>query len=98
YASLVEKKCGDKVTNKSSYEFWHKNNKDGSRYLAKSKAVINGDSTTTEYHPEHGRPTLIEKSGYSTRYAYYDNGLLKAKMDSGRDMLYKYNTSCQKPS
>src|SRR5690606_10506287 len=36
YRSEVVKKSGDKVTNKSSYEFWHKIRKDGSRYLART--------------------------------------------------------------
>lgn len=98
YASLVQKKCGDKITNKSSYEFWHEVSKDGTRYLARSKAEINGEVTDTEYHPEHGRPTRLSKGGLTTKFVYYDNGLLRAKYEPNRDMFYKYDSRCQKPS
>lgn len=98
YSSAVEKKCDGKTTNKSSYEFWHNTAKGGERYLAKTKAVINGQETLTEYHPVHGRPTLMKNGTFTTKYSYYKSGLLKGKYEPNRDMLYKYNTKCQKPS
>ena len=98
YSSRVVKKCNGKITNKSSYEFWHKIRKDGSRYLAQSESVVNGKKATTKYHPEHGRPIEIAKQGTKVRYSYYKNGLLKTKNQPGQEIRYKYSGTCQKPS
>ncbi len=98
YRTLVEKRCGNEVTNKSVYEFWHKTKKDGTRYLSKSRADINGEITEMEYHEVTGRPITLEKGGITTHFSYFANGLLQSKREPGREMLYKYNNRCQKPS
>lgn len=98
YKSEVVKKCGDKITNRSSYEFWHKTRKDGSRYLAKSKSVKNGEVTETEYHEIYGRPTLITRNNITTRFEYYPDGLLKSRIEPNRTLTYEYKNSCQKVS
>lgn len=98
YNSKVIKKCNGKVTNRSSYEFWHKVRKDGSRYLASSETVINGVKSKTSYHPEHGRPTEISKDGKRIRYAYYNSGLLKSRFQEDQETHYKYSGTCKKPS
>jgi YD repeat-containing protein len=98
YSSKVQKTCEGKVTNTSSYEFWHKTAKNGSRYLARSKAVINGRSTETVYHEVFGHPTEIIQDGIISRFEYYPSGLLKRKTDSSRTYSYKYENPCGKVS
>ncbi|MCB0350726.1 MAG: cell wall-associated protein wapA, partial [Bdellovibrionales bacterium] len=98
YSSEVVKVCGGKVTNKSSYSFWHKTKKDGSRYLARSKAVINGQTVDTTYHEEFGKPTEIVRDDVTSRFGYYSNGLLKTKIDPNHAYNYKYDNNCAKVS
>lgn len=98
YTSAVEKICDGKVTNKSSYEFWHKTRKDGSRYLSRTKAVNNGSVTDTYYHEQFGRPITIIQNGVTTKFGYYDNGLLKSKSDGANSYSYAYDKSCSKVS
>jgi YD repeat-containing protein len=98
YTSLVEKKCNGKVTNKSEFEFWHKTTKDGKRYLAKSRSVINGKEVETSYHEEYGRPTEIVQDGVVTRLDYYPNGLLKTKATGNSSFNYDYSKTCGKVS
>lgn len=98
YRSDVTKTCGGKITNKSTFEFWHRVRPDGTRYLAKTRAVRNGDVAETEYHPIFGRPILVTQSGISTRFDYYDNGLMKLRADAGRTFTYKYDDVCKKVS
>jgi hypothetical protein len=96
YKSDVQKKCGDRVTNKSSYEFWHQTKADGARYLAKSKAVVNDVAIETEYHPVHGRPTVIARNGVQVKYEYYPNGQLKTRSEPQRVARFKYENACNK--
>lgn len=98
YSSNVIKKCGKDVTNQSKYEFWHKVKNDGTRYLAKSSAEINGKKTETEYHPDHGRPIRHLEDGFLTIYEYGSDGLMVHKIQPGRDSKYTYDDKCMKPS
>lgn len=98
YRSEVEKICNGKVTNKSSYEFWHKTKKDGSRYLARSKAVVNSVTTDTSYHEEFGKPTSIVENNIASNFVYYNNGMLKGKTTPTHAYQYKYENSCAKVS
>lgn len=98
YSSSVKKVCDGKVTNTSSYEFWHKKRKDGTRYLARTKIVNNGRSTDTTYHELHGQPQEINRDGAVSRFDYYSNGLLKNKTEGPIAYSYKYENSCNKVS
>jgi len=98
YKSSVVKTCGDKVTNQSSYEFWHKTRKDGGRYLSRTRSEVNGKVTDTIYHEEFGRPVEIVQDGVISRFDYFPNGLLKSKNDPIRTYSYKYDNACAKVS
>jgi hypothetical protein len=97
YSSSVVKKCGDQVTNTSSYEFLHKIKPDGTRYLAKTKSVINGKLTENEYHPDHGRPIRTLTDGRLTTFQYFPNGMMQVKLEPGRESTYVYDEKCWKP-
>lgn len=98
YKSEVIKKCGGKTVNQSSFEFWHKMRKDGTRYLSKTRSVRNGDVSETEYHEVYGRPVIVTQNGVTTRFDYYENGLMKLRADSRRTFTYKYDNFCNKVS
>ncbi len=98
YKSDVTKKCDGKITNKSTFEFWHKVRPDGTRYLSKTRSIRNGDTSETEYHPVFGRPILVTQGGVSTRFEYHDNGMMRLRADTGRTFVYKYDTFCNKVS
>ena len=99
YFSTVEKICGRKIVNKSKYEFWHKNNKGGGKYLYRARARINGRiKTDVTYHPVFGTPVSFFKNGMRTTRTYYANGFLKEKDNSYQNVKYsKYNQKCRKP-
>ncbi len=98
YSSGVEKKCNGKITNKSSFEFVHKSTKDGKRYLAKTRSVINGKEVETTYHEEYGRPVEVIQDGLITRFDYYQNGLLRSKVEAGNTFNFEYSKQCGKVS
>ena len=99
YFSTVQKICGRKIVNKSKYEFWHKTNKGGGKYLHRARARINGRiKTDVTYHPVFGTPVSLFKNGVRTRRRYYGNGFLKEKDNSYQNVKYsQYNTKCRKP-
>ena len=99
YFSTVKKVCGRRITNKSKYEFWHKNRKGGGKYLYRARARINGRiKTDVTYHPVFGTPVSFFKNGVRTKRQYYANGFLKAKDNSYQNVRYsKYNQKCRKP-
>lgn len=97
--SLVEKKCGEKVTNKSKYEFFHRLRPDGTGvYLYRVRTEINGDVNDIVYHEVFGKPLSILKDNQKTEYSYYDNGFVKTKKEAGRLMSFEYKNSCNKVS
>ena len=99
YFSTVEKICRKKIVNKSKYEFWHKTNKGGGKYLHRARARINGRiETDVTYHPVFGTPVSFFKNGVRTTRQYYSNGFLKEKDNSYQNVKYsKYNKKCRKP-
>lgn len=98
YWSNVTKTCGTKVTNNSSYEFFHKKRKDGSRYLYRSRVKNNGGVSDIVYHNVFGKPTSIYKNGILVRYKYYKNGLLHIKREKLKTSRFTYKNSCMKVS
>jgi YD repeat-containing protein len=97
--STVEKKCGTKVTNKSNYEFFHKQRPDGlGVFLYRVKADNNGDVTDIVYHEVFGKPLSIVRNGVRTEYSYFTNGFVHTKREPGRLMTYDYKNSCNKVS
>ena len=99
YFSIVEKKCGRTIVNKSRYEFWHKNRPGGGKYLYRARARVNGRlKTDVIYHPVFGTPVSFFKNGVRTRRSYYANGFLKEKDNIYQNVKYfKYNVKCRKP-
>lgn len=98
YVSEVKKICRGKVTNTSSYEFWHKSKKDGSRYLERTLANRNGQITETVYHETFGRPISITENGVLTKFEYYPDGMLKNKVSPTTTFAFKYDQRCGKVS
>ena len=98
YGSSVVKTCGNKVTNKSEYEFWHKTKKDGTRYLARTRSVNNGKTVDTVYDESTGRPAEITQNGITSKFEYFPNGLMKKKVDPINIFAYKYENPCNKVS
>ena len=99
YFSTVQKKCGRKIVNKSKYEFWNKSLANGSKYLHRARAQVNGRlKTDIVYHPKFGSPVSLLRNGVRTNRFYYANGLLKRKEDPYRVIEYKnYLKKCGKP-
>lgn len=100
FKSEVLKKCGKEVTNKSTYEFYHKPRVDGlGLYLHRVKTVNNGEITDIVYHPVFGKPLTVVEDGVKTEYSYYANGFVQRKKDSSRSLSYEYkDKKCQKVS
>jgi YD repeat-containing protein len=97
--SNVSKKCGTKVTNHSTYEFFHKKRPDGlGVFLYRVKADNNGDITDIVYHEVFGKPVTISHNGQKTEYTYFTNGFVHTKVEMNRSMTYEYNNSCNKVS
>jgi YD repeat-containing protein len=97
--SNVVKKCGDKVTNQSKYEFFHRARPDGNGiYLYRVRTEINNNVTDIVYHEIFGKPISILRDGQRTDYTYYDNGFVKTKKEAGRLMAFEYKNPCNKVS
>lgn len=99
YWSNVVKTCNGKVTNRSRYEFWNKEKRDGTgKYLARVRSEVNGNITDISYHEIFGKPLNVVRNASRTIYSYYDNGLVKTKEEDFRKMAFAYENSCRKPS
>ena len=97
--SNVVKKCGDKVTNQSKYEFFHRPKSNGPGvYLYRVRSEINGDVSDVVYHEVFGRPVSMVKGNVRTDFTYYENGLVLSKKEPGRMMNYEYKNACLKVS
>ncbi|MGE4131276.1 MAG: DUF6531 domain-containing protein [Bdellovibrionales bacterium] len=65
--SNVVKKCNNKVTNKSKYEFFHKNRPGGQGvYLARVRTEVNDEVTDIVYHDTFGKPLTIVRDKEKT--------------------------------
>jgi len=98
YRSDVVKKCNNKITNKSSYEFWYKDRPDGTKFLAQVKSNNNGDKTEMTYHPVFGRPLSIIKNGSRVKYEYYSTGQVKMQITANQVSTFKYDNVYKKVS
>lgn len=97
--SNVIKKCGDKVTNESKYEFFHRPRADGvGIYLYRVRTEVNKSVTDVTYHDTFGKPISILRDNQKTDYSYYDNGFVKSKKEPGRQMIFEYKNACNKVS
>ncbi|HMN68554.1 MAG TPA: DUF6531 domain-containing protein [Bdellovibrionales bacterium] len=97
--SLVVKKCGDKVVNRSKYEFFNRMRPDGTGvYLQRVRTEINNNVTDIVYHEVFGKPLSILRDNQRIDYTYYDNGFVKTKRESTRTMAFEYKNSCNKVS
>lgn len=97
--SNVTKKCGEKVTNQSKYEFFHRPRPDATGvYLYRVRSEVNNNVTDIVYHEVFGKPISILRDNIKTDYTYYDNGFVKTKKEPGRLMTFEYKNSCQKVS
>ncbi|MDZ4676485.1 MAG: DUF6531 domain-containing protein [Oligoflexia bacterium] len=96
WASVI-KKCKDKIILRAKYEFWYelKNDKTG-KYLKRSKTQENDASTDVTYN-ELGKPMNVARNGKSTKFEYYDNGLLKKKLTpDGVSTVLQYDANLKK--
>ncbi|MCO5112853.1 MAG: DUF6531 domain-containing protein [Bdellovibrionaceae bacterium] len=99
YWSEVTKMCNGKVTNKSKYEFWHKDRADKSgKYLARVRSEINGMVTDIKYHETIGRPVYKQDGTEIVTYSYYANGSLKTEKNERVSTTYFYDGVCSKIS
>lgn len=103
YKSSVVKKCGGKITNKSSFEFFHRLSSNGvDRYLYSTKSNRNGRKSEIVYHEIFGRPVSVLRNGYLTSYKYYDNGrysgLVNLKKEPLKHTYFEYKNKCLKVS
>lgn len=97
--SLVVKKCGEKVTNKSKYEFFHRLRPDGTGvYLYRVRTEVNNNVTDIVYHEVFGKPISILRDNVKTDYTYFENGFVKTKKEPGRVLAFEYKNSCNKVS
>lgn len=97
--SIVVKKCGEKITNQSKYEFFHRPRPDGNGiYLYRVRTEINNNVTDIVYHEIFGKPISILRDGQRTDYSYYDNGFVRTKKEPGRLMSFEYRNACNKVS
>ncbi len=97
--SLVTKKCGDKITNQSKYEFFHRMRPDGTGvYLYRVRTEVNNDVTDIVYHDVFGKPISILRNNVKTDYTYYENGFVKTKKEPGRVLAFEYKNTCNKVS
>jgi RHS Repeat len=94
--STVEKRCGDKVTDNSRYEFFHVASKLGVR-LQKVIATQNGARTTIEYD-EKGRVIRIDQKGLVRQFGYDPLGR-RVMTQSGSQIEHRdYESTCAHPT
>lgn len=99
YTSTVTKKCSDKVTNQSSFEFWHKKRIDATgKYLFRLRSDVNGDITDMTFHEIFGKPLSVTHNKDVTHYTYYDDGLIRSKKEKFRALEFEYKNKCRKVS
>ena len=97
--SIVTKKCGEKVTNQSKYEFFHRPRPDGTgTYLYRVRTEVNNNVTDIVYHEVFGKPISILRDNVKTDYTYFDNGFVKTKKEPGRVLVFEYKNACNKVS
>lgn len=97
--SDVTKKCGDKLTNQSKYEFFHRPRPDGTGvYLYRVRSENNNSVTDIVYHEIFGKPISSVRDGIKTEFTYYDNGMLRTKKEPGHVMAFEYKNACSKVS
>ncbi len=97
--SNVVKKCGTKVTNRSKYEFFHRQRPDGlGIYLYRVRTENNGDLTDIVYHALFGKPLSIVQEGQRTDYSYFSNGMVRTKKEKDRSLAFEYKNKCAKVS
>ncbi len=97
--SNVQKKCGEKITNQSKYEFFHRMRPDGTGvFLYRVRSEVNSAVTDITYHETFGKPISIVRDDTKTDYTYFENGFVKTKREPGRAMAFEYKNSCNKIS
>jgi YD repeat-containing protein len=97
--SNVVKKCGEKITNQSKYEFFHRLRPDGTGvFLYRVRSEVNSAVTDITYHETFGKPITIVRDDNKTDYTYFENGFVKTKKEPGRLMAFEYKNTCNKVS
>jgi YD repeat-containing protein len=97
--SNVVKKCGEKITNQSKYEFFHRLRPDGNGvFLYRVRSEVNSAVTDITYHESFGKPITVVRDDSKTDYTYFENGFVKTKKEPGRSMAFEYKNSCNKVS
>ena len=99
YWATVDKICNKAKVLTAKYEFWYEyNTKRTAKYLKRSKTTENNQTTDSTYN-ELGRPALVVRNGKTSKFEYYDNGLLKRKVaPDGVVTMIKYDNPFKKVS
>jgi YD repeat-containing protein len=99
YWANVEKICQKKTVLKAKYEFWFEfNSNHTAKYLKRSRTDENGQVTDSLYN-DIGRPIQVARNGKTSKFEYYDNGLLKKKVSpDGTVTQLKYDNAFKKVS
>lgn len=99
YWSVVTKKCGNKVTNNSKYEFWHRKKSDGTgKYLYRVLSDNNGNTTDVVYHDIFGKPLSVKENKSRTWFKYNRYGLMSEKRTPLERNSFEYDQTCKKIS
>lgn len=99
YSAKVTKTCNGKTVVSNSYEFFHRDRPDNQgKYLHRVKSSVNGEESDTTFHQRFGRPVLVTRNGRTTKFEFYNDGLMKAKYERNREFHYEYKNSCKKVS
>ena len=99
YWSSVIKTCNGKITNKSKYEFWHRQKRDGTgKFLYRVYSNMNGQEVDVKYHDIFGKPTSVREGRKRTWYNYNALGLVKIKKTPLDRVSFNYDKDCNKVS
>jgi YD repeat-containing protein len=99
YWANVEKVCQKHKVLSAKYEFWYDfNSAHTSKYLRRNRTEENKQVTDSVFN-ELGKPVTIAKNGKTSKYEYFENGLLKRKVSpDGVVTLLKYDNPFRKVS
>lgn len=99
YWSTIVKTCNGKVTNRSKYEFWHRQKTDKTgKFLYRVYSDNNGEVTDVKYHDIFGKPISVKEGRKKTYFTYNGLGLVKVKKTALDRISFEYDDFCKKTS
>jgi len=79
-------------------EYFIKARPDGTKFLYKQEAKVNGITMTTVFTACCGKPQQIVRNGEVTNFKYYENGLLQEKIGPKEELKIEYDPKWKKVS